>query len=203
MYRAIAHIDFRSAYCQSRFHSTPKLPKELPVDYERRTWKNRLHVEDGKIFIPGMAFANCVKEAAQFLSIQVPGKGKATYTKHFAAGLMVIEDIDTGRSPDDAIEQQLFVPSDGRRGGGSRVMRSYPILMPPLSLSVPFEVSDDTITPEVLATHLHQAGSLIGVGSFRVRNNGTYGRFVVKSLDIEPTFTSSQIPPINYVGVAA
>ena len=71
-----------SPYSQSRPHTTPKLNKETPDAHEARTWMNRLHVKDGQVFIPGNAIRNCLAEAAKFLSIQIPGKGKATYTKH-------------------------------------------------------------------------------------------------------------------------
>jgi hypothetical protein len=39
---------------------------------------------------------------------------------------------------------------------------------------------DDTITEEVFKLHIEQAGQFIGLGSFRPRNNGYYGRFKVK-----------------------
>jgi hypothetical protein len=44
---------------------------------------------------------------------------------------------------------------------------------------------DDTITEEVFKSHLQQAGQLIGIGRWRPRNNGMYGRFVVNSMTWE------------------
>lgn len=39
---AIAKLTGTSPYSQSRFHDTDKLAKELPGDYEARTWKNNI-----------------------------------------------------------------------------------------------------------------------------------------------------------------
>jgi hypothetical protein len=94
---AQVRIKLLAPYCQSRSHETPKLNKELSDDYEKRTWRERLHVnEQDEVIIPGIALQNCIKEAAKFLSISIPGKGKSTFTKHFESGVSVIGDIETG-----------------------------------------------------------------------------------------------------------
>ena len=68
------------------------MDKEGADAYERRTWRNRMHVnEDGFVFIPPMALKNCLAQVAQHLSETVPGKGKATFTKHFKAGILVTD----------------------------------------------------------------------------------------------------------------
>src|SRR5262245_66011200 len=83
---ATAELEGISPYSQSKHHITPKKERELPKDYEERTWRERLHVnKDGYVFIPPMAFKNCIAEIAKFLGVQIPGKGKSTYTKHFEA----------------------------------------------------------------------------------------------------------------------
>jgi hypothetical protein len=201
---AIAKLELLAPYCQSRFHSEAKLPKELSDDYEKRTWRKRLHVDTGgEIVIPAMALSNCIKEAAKFLGLQIPGKGKATWTKQFESGVAVFDDIRTGRMESDAIEQKMFVPSTGVRGDGKRVMKSYPLLMPPLEVEVTFLITNDMITPEVFAHHLQQAGSLIGIGAFRVRNNGVYGRFKVNSIDWYEDAKKAELPTINVIKKAA
>lgn len=205
---ATAHIELVTPYCQSRFHNTPKLNKESADAYEKRTWRERLHVdENDQIVIPGLAFANCIKNAARHLKQQIPGKGKTQWTKYFEAGIVVLEDIPTGVMKHEAIEKQMFVPSTGVRGDGKRVMKSYPILVPteksPIKLTVPFRINDETITAEVFAYHLMQAGSLIGVGSFRVANCGTFGQFDVLNIDWEEFESANALPPINFVKPAA
>lgn len=179
---AVVTLKSTSPYSQSRHHTTEKLPKENPRDYEARTWRERMHTNsDGNIFIPPMAFKNCVAEAAKFLGIQIPGKGKATYTKHFEAGVMVTDPLVLPIKKEDVAYEWLFVPSDGKRGGGKRVDRCFPVIHE-WGGDVTFHVIDETITEEVLLEHLTQAGLFIGIGRFRPRNNGFYGRFRIEQI---------------------
>lgn len=172
-----------SPYSQSKHYETPKLNKENHADYEERTWRDRLHTsEDGTVFIPPMAFKNALSEIAKFLSIQIPGKGKSTYTKHFEAGVLVMEPSPLGISKEDVHGEWLFVPSDGKRGSGSRVRKCFPLIKS-WKTEVTFYVLDETITPEVFERHLKEAGAFIGIGRFRPRNNGFYGRFKVVSTE--------------------
>jgi hypothetical protein len=180
---AQVRIKLLAPYCQSRSHETPKLNKELSDDYEKRTWRERLHVnEQDEVIIPGIALQNCIKEAAKFLSISIPGKGKSTFTKHFESGVSVIGDIETGVNKADVMPNRVFVPSNGIRGAGTRVHKNYPMLRPPLEFDVEFLIADDTITAEIFTEVLAQAGNLIGIGAFRVRNQGNCGRFKVESV---------------------
>ncbi len=185
MKSVIAELKSVSPYTQSRFHNTPKIEKEGHDDYEQRTWRERCHVDkDGMVFIPPMAFKNCLAEAAKYLSIQIPGKGKATYTKHFEAGVMVMDPVPLGVKKDDMVGMTLFVPADGRRGGSKRVLKTFPTLAE-WTAKVQFYVLDETITEEVFRYHLEQAGKFIGVGSFRPRNNSFHGRFEVVDIKWE------------------
>lgn len=185
---ATAHLESISPYSQSRFYNdeTPKIGRasgsstESAKDYEARTWRERCHFDaNGKVFIPPMAFKNCLAEIAKYLSVQIPGKGKSTYTKHFEAGVMVIEPLTLPITKDEVRGEWLHVPADGRRGGSKRVLKCFPVI-PQWSGSVPFHLLDDVITQDVFEQHLKDAGNFIGVGRFRPRNNGYYGRFEVK-----------------------
>lgn len=180
---AIVELESVSPYSQSRHYSDPKQEKESSSDYEKRTWRQRLHYdESGEVFIPPMAFKNCLSEAAKFLSIQIPGKGKSTFTKHFEAGVMVKDPVPLGIHKDKVAGECFFVPSDGIRGSGKRVEKWFPML-PRWKGSVSFYILDETITKDVFSKHLEQAGLFIGVGRFRPRNNGFYGRFKVNKMD--------------------
>jgi hypothetical protein len=139
---------------------------------------------EGMVFIPPMAFKNCLSEAAKYLTMQIPGKGKSTYTKHFEAGVLVFEPMPLGVHKDKVSGEWFFVPSDGRRGSGKRVSRCFPVF-PKWSGSVVFHIFDPTITKDVFQRHLEEAGKFIGIGRFRPRNNGFYGRFEMKSLKWE------------------
>ena len=181
----IATLESVSPYSQSRHYDesdAPFLEKESKPDYEMRTWRERLHVNgDGQVFIPPMAFKNALAECAKFLGIQIPGKGKSNYTKHFEAGLLIMDPVVLPITKDDVQGEWLFVPSDGRRGGGKRVNKCFPLIRYWRG-TLPIHVLDETITQPVLIKHLEEAGKFIGIGRFRPRNNGFYGRF--KLLDL-------------------
>jgi hypothetical protein len=179
---ATAELESLSPYGQSKFYETPKLSKESSADYEERTWRDRLHTdEQQRVVIPPMAFKNCLSEVAKFLSVQIPGKGKSTYTKHFEAGIIVTEGLTLPIKKNEVPGTWLFVPADGKRGGGKRVKKCFPVIQS-WKGAVTFHVLDDTITPEVFEQHLKEAGNFIGIGFFRPRNNGYYGRFKVNKV---------------------
>ena len=93
-----------SPYSQGKYHKTEKLSKELHADYEERAWREKMHCgEDNIVFIPPMAFANCIKEAATYLSIPIPGQGKSKYTKNFQSGVMVTEPLMLDINKDDVV----------------------------------------------------------------------------------------------------
>lgn len=182
MKTAIVKLQGVSPYSQSKHYQTDKLPKELAKDYEARTWRDRMHsTDDGLVFIPPMSFKNCLSEAAKFLSIQIPGKGKSTYTKHFEAGVLVVDALVLDVKKDDVPGEWLFVPADGVRGSGKRVEKCFPVIHQ-WGGEVTFHVLDETVTEEVFKSVLEQAGAFIGIGRFRPRNNGFYGRFRVESI---------------------
>jgi len=171
-----------SPYSQSKHYTTEKLAKENAKDYEARTWRDRLHVtDDGSVFIPPMSFKNCLSEAAKFLGIQIPGKGKSTYTKHFEAGVLVTDAMILPIKKEEVKGEWLFVPSDGVRGSGKRVDKCFPVIHE-WGGEVTFYVLDETVTEEVFRNVLEQAGAFIGIGRFRPRNNGFYGRFKVEAI---------------------
>lgn len=178
---ATATLRSIAPYSQSRFHDTPKLDKERPDDWEMRTWRERLSVgEDGRVFIPPMAFKKSAETAARFLGMQIKGRGKATYTKHFKAGVLVTEGLALPVKKDDVPGEVFFVPADGK--GGSRVKRKFPVIAE-WSGDVMFYILDDTITPDVFEIHLREAGNFIGIGRFRPENGGFYGRFAVDRIE--------------------
>ena len=128
-----------------------------------------------------MTFKNCLSEAAKFLSVQIPGKGKSTYTKHFEAGVLVLEPCPLGIKKEDvehetySCRQMAFAVAVS---ASSRRIRSSGIIQ-----TCTFYVQDDMITEEVFRYHLEQAGTFIGIGRFRPRNNGYYGRFKLDSME--------------------
>lgn len=184
----LATLEAASPLCQSRNYEM-EVPrdkeKETSADYEKRSWKNRAHVDaDGEVFIPGMAFKNCVAEAAKYLKMQIPGEGKATYTKHFEAGILVPSNVKIGVKGSDIKGLWLFLPADGKRGSGKRVWKCIPEFQT-WKATVEFVILDEKITKPVFERVLEEAGRFIGIGAFRPRNNGINGRFKVVSLKWE------------------
>jgi hypothetical protein len=176
---AVATLRSIAPYSQSRYHDTPKLDKERPDDYEMRTWAERLSVtSDGNVFIPPMAFKKSLETASRFLGMQIKGRGKSTYTKHFKAGVLVTDGLVLPIKKQDVPGEVYFVPSDGKPGGGSRVKRKFPVIQQ-WSGEVSFYILDDTITEDVFEAHLKEAGNFIGIGRFRPENGGFYGRYGV------------------------
>lgn len=184
MKTAIVELEGISPYSQARHYATevPKLEKESGADYEKRTWRNKLHTDkNGQVYIPPMALKNCLSEAAKYLSIQIPGKGKSTYTKHIEAGVLVMEPVELGINAADVDGLWLFVPSDGQRGGSKRVDKCFPVIHE-WSGTAQFHILDETVTNDVFEKILEEAGKFIGIGFFRPRNNGYYGRFKINSI---------------------
>lgn len=172
-------------------------PKEMHAgesedDYRARTWRQCLHTDqNGEVFIPPDAIKNCVSEAATFLSIKIPGSGKATYTKHVVAGVSCIKPVMLGVKADTVTSETLLLPSDGRRGSGRRVWKTYPILyqwggevelliLDETVLQTSVRLADKVVLEEVL----YAAGQYIGLHRFRPRNNGRYGRFMVSDFQV-------------------
>lgn len=179
---AYATLSSMAPYGQSRAIQSLKSRDETHDQFEERTWRERCHTDkDGIIFIPPGAFKNCLSEAAKYKSIQIPGKGKSTYTKHFESGVMCMEPLSLGVNVADVRGMRLHVPSDGRRGGTKRVWKTFPYLEQ-WSGVVQFHVLDEIIKEDVFLQHLIDAGQFIGIGFFRPRNNGFWGRFSVENV---------------------
>lgn len=183
---AVVELESAAPYSQGKPITSKKRDNEPHDDFEQRTWRERIHCDDkGQVFIPPTALKNCLSEAAKFLSMSVPGKGKATFTKHFEAGVQVSDPIMlAGVTAESIVGERLFVPADGRRGGGKRVWKVFPTV-PKWAATATVVLLDETITEAVFLAHLRAAGRFIGMGRFRPRNNGFYGRFIVKSVKWE------------------
>lgn len=184
MKTATARLKSASPYSQSRSYDrfVPKNDKEGADDYEKRTWRERCHSDnEGNLFIPGTAFKMAVDAAAKFLGRKIPGRRNATYTKHFVAGVLVIDNVPLGIPKDKVEPEWLFVNSDGVRGSGKRVWRCFPKVRE-WEADVTFYIADDTITEDVFEEHLREAGKFIGIGRFRPQQGGFNGRFEVENV---------------------
>jgi hypothetical protein len=164
-------------YSQSRQHFTPKLEKEGPDAYEERTWREKCTVDsDGQICIPAAGFKKAFDQAAKMLSIQIKNRGKATYTKHFKAGVMVPGNLRIGPTKDKVSRIAINCHADGNPSSGKRVLRFFPEV-PSWEGKLEVVIVDETITQSVFEQHAREAGMLVGVGQNRPENGGNSGRF--------------------------
>ena len=97
------------------------------------------------------------------------------------AGVLVVEPLVLPVTEETIESHRVFVPSDGRRGGTTRVWKTFP-LVTRWEGTVEFLVLDELINEEVFTNHLEDAVSFIGLGPFRPRNNGYFGRFAVENV---------------------
>lgn len=182
---ATAVIESVSPYSQSRMHGAPHAEKESAQAYENRTWREKCHAnEAGYIIIPPMQFKNSLAEAAEFLGMKIKGRGQSTWSKHFRAGVLVTDPVVLPVKKEGIAGETFNMNADGKRGSGKRVPRTFPVV-PQWKGTVQFYVIDDTIDEETFRYHLEQAGQFIGIGRFRPRNGGFYGRFRVASMKWE------------------
>lgn len=179
------HFDLVSA--APLFFGAPIFEKkksdETHEQFEERTWQMKVRQNDaGHVYIQPFALKNGLEAAGSRLNMKLTGK--ATYTKLFRQGVMVNEDIilhDKAGKPmtiGDVKPIAMFVPSDGKRGSGKRVMRIFPQIQS-WAATVEIICFDKRLTEEVVKAHLEEAGKFIGFGSMRVENGGVAGRFAV------------------------
>lgn len=172
-----------SPYSQSRKYEVERFDQESHDDYEQRTWRERMHVDkDGEVFIPPMALKLALTDAAKFHARRIPGRGQNTYGKHFEAGILIVDPVRLGIRKEDVPCDKLFLNADGKKGGGTRVRRFMPRIEN-WSGTATFYVLDDTITEAVFEDYLRRAGKFIGIGRFRPRSGGFYGRFDVEAIE--------------------
>ena len=180
----IAKLKSISPLGQSAPIRTPRGSQEGYDEYENRVWKERLHVDkNGMVFIPPMAFFYSICEAAAREGMKVPGRRGATYKKLFESGILIHEPIVTNVKADDVALERLFVPSDGKRGGGTRVWKNFPRI-DEWKAEAKIYVINQLISAEVLAKHIETSGMLVGLGFFRPQTLGFWGRFQCEELKL-------------------
>ncbi len=174
-----------TAYSQSRQHDEPKLEGESHEDYDKRTWRSKQSIElrDGKqtVVIPAHGIHQAIAAAAKYSKRQIPGQGKATWTKKFEAGITLLENPALGIDPDAVNVVTISANADGIRGSGKRVPRRFPII-PEWRATFDVYILDPIITEQVFREMLEIAGMFIGIGRFRPEKGGTNGRFKIASL---------------------
>jgi len=162
-------------------HNTPKLDRESAEDHDIRTWRNHCTTNDkGEVEIPNMAFKQSIDTAAFKLGIKVPGR-RTTFKSFFASGFICESNVPLMNGaglwkPEDAVLVIISANPEGKRGGGKRVPRRYPVFNKWHGIAY-FTILDDIITQDIFELHVKVAGTLVGIGRFRPEVGGINGRF--------------------------
>ena len=86
-----------SPMTQSKHYEVPKIGRESYADYEKRTWRLRMHADDnGELFIPPMAMKKSLEGAASFLGKKVLGRGQKTYASFFKSTVLAMKPVPLG-----------------------------------------------------------------------------------------------------------
>lgn len=184
--RASVTILGTAPYTQSHKHDEPKLPGEQPDDHDARTWRSKMNTEtvEGQktVVIPAFGLHLAMGAAARYSKKKIEGQRNATWTAKIERGLSFITSGILNIDPTTVECRAVSVNADGKRGGGTRVTRRFPQILPPWKASFEVLVLDPIITESIFTEMLELAGMFIGVGQYRPENGGMNGRFVIENL---------------------
>lgn len=186
MYRFQATLVGTSALVFGAPKTTQQEQNELPDDFERRTWRERLNVNrNGQVVMSGYAIKGTVLDAASYFGDKIKGQGNKTYAAKFQAALradaLEYPVLDGSGSPikaEDVRGMWKFVPSDGKTGSGKRVMRCFPII-DEWQIPCRLIISDEIIDSDRVYRYLCAAGTYKGLGTWRPARKGDYGTFMI------------------------
>jgi len=197
--KALFEIEGITTISPSAMLTSPKDAKESHAQHDERCWRERMNVDsEGYVVLPPLALKKAIESAARMRSDSIPGKGKQTFTKHIASGM--IPDFDMVQHILAAQEGKWLpihrdavvgivrnVPGNGEVGGGKRVPRRFPEIPPPWRVSAALHVFAEPLVehPEKIREYLELAGRQVGLCRFRPSSAsaGWYGRFVVLSCE--------------------
>jgi len=160
---------------------------------EERLWQRKVPVaDDGQCCLNPFCVTNSLVAAAKWLGRKVDGKSGFTgrFQKGTTPGSKVLLYKPDGKkllsvTIADIDPVLLFVPSDGKRGTGTRVERIFPTLHPEWIARGDVYIWDGKITEQQFRDHLEAVGKFVGWGSMRVENGGINGRFQVDEVTFE------------------
>jgi len=176
-------LESTSPYSQSKAFQSVRKENEAHDAFDERCWRERCNTApDGRIMIPPMAFKQALVSAAKLMNEKIPGKRNQTWAKQFECGVLIGDGITLDVRPEDISGERLFVPSDGKKGGGSRVYRRFP-LIPQWSGVLIWYVTAPEIIKSVFQRYVEAAGLMIGLGRFRVERGGCYGRYRMTKIE--------------------
>lgn len=186
MFKAIVQLKSESPISFSNQVRSERQDNETYAEHEERTWREKLHSSSGngkgQAVIPGMMFKKAIELGGKMLG-KIPGKGNMTYTKYFLGGVQVVSNhIETPVKVKDVKSETFSVPSDGVKGGGKRVAKTFPVIDDWEGV-VEFIITNNEIDAKAFENALNIAGINVGIGRFRPANGGNKGMFSVQNID--------------------
>jgi len=142
-------------------------------DYTKEVEESLYRLPDGKIYVPSTQIQGSLIEAGK--NFQIPGKKKSTYSG-LIGGLLIITPDAIIINPQEFVIDRRSVVVPATRG---RVIRERPKFN---NWSLKFNIEnleEDGIPNTTVKKILDYAGSYIGIGDFRPKKKGPFGRFIV------------------------
>lgn len=136
-------------------------------EYERNNWRNKMHVQDGRVAIPGEYIEKMLVESSGRMAEKIPGRGNQTYTSLFKAAVFVEDQFVLTNVEADKVEPFIKpVGGQGAKKGAGKVLRYRP-LIPKWEATFTVHVVNELITADVFKRVLEYGGKFIGVGDWR------------------------------------
>jgi len=141
--------------------------------------KGGLYENDkGQFCVPSVAFRSALLNGLKFKKI-----GKKSAISVFQAFVLPVDEFTVLVDPETRKPLKDYVIDTRRaviqRSGILRSRPKFPIWGCDLQLSI----DEDGTEPEMVAENLNIAGSIIGVGDFRVEKKGMFGTFTAELAD--------------------
>ena len=168
---------------------------ETHEQFDARTWREKCHVNSkGQVLMNAMAIKKALHHAAKRAGDSIPGKGKQKFAPRILEGVViegspVIHVDGVPITKEHLGKERLYVPSDGKVGGTTRVWRTFPVIEDGWSMEVSMLSFDPDLNANVerVEEYLVRAGMMGGLGRYRPssQSGGHYGRFTVENFTTE------------------
>ena len=184
-YKLTVTLTSASKYSQSAAFRSERGPTEAADDFEKRVWKERLHVTDnGEVYIPASALKQCLVGGAKYLNEKIKGQGQKTWAGKIEKAVRCPDDVPLGIKAGDVTGEWIYVNADGVRGSGKRVYRCFPRI-DSWKAEVTLLILDPILDPDTVVRQLTAAGAFIGIGRWRPEKGGENGTFTVGRATVE------------------
>lgn len=151
----------------------PEVSEEVNKRAEYHCFRNK----DEQCYIPADHIKGALINAGSYLKAKVGGRSKSM--KILVAACFSV-------SPDEIIIPEF--DAIDRRSAVNRNIKARVIVVRPkwTNWEAEFElmVQEKTITKETIKELIEIAGNLVGIGSFRPTNNGSFGRFKLTGIEL-------------------